>query len=141
MGDETPSPAPCQKDQGNTAADPPKEDAGGCQSAGDTSRAKANGVIHCRISGQCCCVTFTPDPPHWIEHGQDQFVAFVPEGAKYGFVAKLCNGRKKLVANGLCPSLLSQVALSNTKVTVVVSRLCDGGLKLEELIVPAEDAK
>lgn len=122
-------------------------------------KAKANGTISCRISGACsgesascqpciCEVTFTPDSDHSIKHGKHQFAAFVPEKAKseYGFVEKLCNGRIDVVAKGLCcPSLLSQVALLNTKVTVVVSRPCcdeDGTkLKLVELIVPAESAK
>ena len=113
--------------------------------------AKANGTIRCRISGACAnqsrasTVTFTPDTAHLIEHGQHKFVAFVPESAESdGLVKKLCSGSIDLAVNEFrCPNTLSQVALHDKKVTVVVSQPRYGkvGPKLEALIVPAEPTK
>lgn len=140
-------------------------------------RAKANGIIRCRFSGESDCqpcvanVAFTPDQQ--IKHGKHQFVAFVPDdfrqvdvpksqgsgdecgsaeetsGAttgsrgrqRAGFVLKLRNGSIELAPGKLDPCLLSQAALHNTKVTVVVSEPVENGrLVLEALVVPAEPA-
>lgn len=139
-------------------------------------KAKANGIIRCRFSGESDCqpcvanVTFTPDQQ--IKHGKHRFVAFVPDfrqadvpnsqgsgdkrgspeetsGAttgsrsrqRAGFVLKLCNGSIELAPGKLDPCLLSQAALRNTKVTVVVSEpVGNERPKLKALVVPAEPA-
>ena len=110
-------------------------------------KAKANGVIRCRISArksgcQPCVeeVVFTPDQDHLIKHGPHKFVAFIPEGKEHGFVVKLCNDSIRLAAGVFSHSDSAvKAALHHTKVTVVVSNPNDK-LKLETLIVPAEPA-
>ena len=128
---------------------------------------KANGTIRCCISSgsgrqpRIDRVAFTPDPDHSIKHGKREFVAFVPadvpkakgtatmstgqqsaedtgkSGERAGFVLELCNGSIELELDRLDPYLLSQAALHNTKVTVVVSEPSDGR-RLKALVVPAE---
>ena len=97
---------------------------------------------------------FTPEVR--IKHGQREFVAFVPYASKgheggegvckmeereeIGFVRELCNGEIELGAGKLSSDLLSQAALRNTKVTVIVSQQhkCERCLELKALVVPAE---
>ena len=105
---------------------------------------KANGTVRCQVSehgGQPRVdkVTFTPD--QLVKHGEEQFVAFVPQaGESSGFVVKLSNGRIDLGLDGFRHAdLLSQAALCSKKVTVVVSPPCKGKCpELKALVVPAE---
>lgn len=127
-----------------------------CQNHARPKLSKANGIIRYRISSErsqsssrgrkpCDAVIFTPD--HAIKHGKHKFAAFVPEGKDcdgLGFVVKLHNGSIDLALDGFaCPNLAFKAALSNTKVTVIVSapNKAECRPKLKALVVPAEPAE